>query len=113
MKKHNFGIRVDDWYTGPFELYRREDVRGVFYNLVENPGPGAEYKFRSGSPVYYTYSLNKGNLTLGCDALYAKRELWAASASGQRGGARPARPDDLQAAIEWCIAHYDSYRPRG
>lgn len=68
---------------------------------------------RGGTPITYRYIHESGNMTMLHDELYARREILARSASGQKAGAKPALPNDEPAALLAATRHLKRYRGDG
>lgn len=97
--------------SGPFQVFQRERGGKTYYDFIEDPKDG-NFKFDEDHAIVYTYAPESGNLTMGSSSLWARREILAASASGQKAGAGKALPDDLAGGLKAAQDHYKNYKPR-
>ncbi len=98
---------------GLFDMYLTVKSAGNFYDFVENPD-SVEFKFDEGKRLVYTYSENKGNLSMGSRELWATKELRSNSKAFNKGKEnKMAMPNDLEGATQAVLAHYDNYNPTG
>lgn len=79
--------------------------------FVERPRYG-KYA-RGAEPVTYIYVHESGNMRMVHEQLWSAREIMARSASGQRSGAKPAVPNNVEAALKIATAHLVRYRGDG
>ena len=94
-----------------FEI-RTETKRTLFVELATKCDACGEVHFvRGREPLTYIYTHETGNLYLSHPDLWAKRELMARSASGQKAGARPAVANDPEYALSVAEGHLAQYEP--